>query len=94
MNKEKVLVIADREELYDKCENMEQLFSEYYLPLLDVHYRKTYDLQNRIDKAIEYINHYETIRGYYEYEENGYDEYNYEDDLKQELLEILGENNE
>ena len=43
-----------------------------------------------IDKAIEYINHYETIRGYYEYEENGYDEYNYENDLKQELLEILG----
>ena len=47
-----------------------------------------------IDKAIEYIKHYETIRGYYEYEENGYDEYNYEDDLKQELLEIIGENNE
>ena len=44
---------------------------------------------DRISRAIEYINHYETIRGYYEYEENGYDEYNYEDDLKQELLEIL-----
>ena len=44
---------------------------------------------DRISRAIEYINHYETIRGYYEYEENGYDEYNYENDLKQELLEIL-----
>ena len=42
-----------------------------------------------IDNAIEYIKHYETIRGYYEYEECGYDEYNYEEDLKEELLDIL-----
>ena len=42
-----------------------------------------------IDKAIEYIKHYETIRGYYEYQECGYDEYNYEEDLKEELLDIL-----
>ena len=44
-----------------------------------------------IDKAIEYIKHYETIRGYYEYQECGYDEYNYEEDLKEELLDILKE---
>ena len=44
-----------------------------------------------IDKAIEYIKHYETIRGYYEYQECGYDEYNYEEDLKEELLVILKE---
>ena len=47
-----------------------------------------------IDKAIEYIKHYETIRGYYEYEECGYDEYNYEEDLKEELLDILKETGE
>ena len=47
-----------------------------------------------IDKAIEYINQYETIRGYYEYEECGYDEYNYEEDLKEELLDILKESGE
>ena len=47
-----------------------------------------------IDKAIEYIKHYETIRGYYEYEECGYDEYNYEEDLKEELLDILKESGE
>ena len=47
-----------------------------------------------IDKAIEYIKHYETIRGYYEYEECGYDEYNYEEDLKEELLNILKESSE
>ena len=47
-----------------------------------------------IDKAIEYIKHYETIRGYYEYQECGYDEYNYEEDLKEELLDILKESGE
>lgn len=45
MNKEHIPVITDREELYDKCENMEQLYDKYYLPLLYVHYRKTYELQ-------------------------------------------------
>lgn len=47
-----------------------------------------------IDLAKHFIKKYETIRGYYEYEECGYDEYNYEDDLKQELLEILERVNE
>ena len=45
MNEENIPVITDREELYDKCENMEQLFDKYYLPLLDKHYSKTYKLQ-------------------------------------------------
>ena len=114
MNKENVLVITDREELYDKCENMEQLFSEYYLPLLDVHYRKTYDLQqkintyenpkdltlmymycdekakdkikelqNKIDKAIEYINKHIRIDDEYP----AYMELLIEE--RDELLEIL-----
>ena len=46
-------------------------------------------LKTKIENAIEYIKHYETIRGYYEYQECGYDEYNYEEDLKEELLEML-----
>lgn len=46
-------------------------------------------LHSIIKEVREYINHYETIRGYFEYEELGYDEYNYEEDLKKELLEIL-----
>ena len=45
MSEEDIPVITDREELYDKCENMEQLFDKYYLPLLDKHYSKTYKLQ-------------------------------------------------
>lgn len=56
MNKDNVLVITDREELYNKCENMEQLFSNYYLPLLEVHYRKTYNLQKEIKELKEEIN--------------------------------------
>ena len=45
-----------------------------------------------IDKAIELINKYESIKAYYEYiDEDGYDEYNYDEDFKKELLDILKE---
>ena len=45
-----------------------------------------------IDKAIEYINKYESIKAYYEYiDEDGYDEYDYDEDFKKELLDILKE---
>ena len=45
-----------------------------------------------IDKAIEYINKCENIKAYYEYiDEDGYDEYNYDEDFKKELLDILKE---
>lgn len=50
-----------------------------------------------IDNTIEYINKYESIRAYYEYiDEDGYDEYNCDEDFKSELLDILNEvtNNE
>ena len=55
MNEENIPVITDREELYDKCENMEQLFDKYYLPLLDKHYSKTYKLQQE-NKQLKEIN--------------------------------------
>ena len=43
-----------------------------------------------IDKLIEHINKYESIKAYYEYiDEDGYDEYNYDEDFKKELLDIL-----
>ena len=45
-----------------------------------------------IDKLKEYINKYESIKAYYEYiDEDGYDEYNYDEDFKKELLDILKE---
>ena len=50
-----------------------------------------------IDNTIEHINKYESIRAYYEYiDEDGYDEYNCDEDFKKELLDILKEatNNE
>ena len=49
-------------------------------------------LKEVIDKVIEYINKYESIKAYYEYiDEDGYDEYNYDEDFKKELLDILKE---
>jgi len=50
-------------------------------------------LHSTIKEVREYIEHYETIRGYYVYEELGYDEYNYDEELKQELLAILDKEN-
>ena len=48
-----------------------------------------------IDNTIEYINKYESIKAYYEYiDEDGYDEYNYDEDFKKELLDILKESSE
>ena len=58
IDEEKVLVITDREELYNKCENMEQLFDKYYLALLEKHYSKTYKLQQEkkeLSEKIEYL---------------------------------------
>ena len=47
-------------------------------------------LKTKIRNAIEYINKYENIKAYYEYiDEDEYDEYNYDEDFKKELLHIL-----
>ena len=52
-------------------------------------------LEKRIDKTIEYINKYESIKAYYEYiDEDGYDEYNDDEDFKEQLLDILKESGE
>lgn len=46
------------------------------------------------NKAIKYINKYENIKAYYEYiDEDGYEEYNYNEDFKKELLHILESDN-
>ena len=45
-----------------------------------------------INKAIKHVNKYESIKAFYEYiDEDGYDEYNYDEDFKKELLDILKE---
>lgn len=105
MNKENIPVITDKEELYDKCENMEQLFDEYYLPLLDKHYSKVYELQQEIKQLKIQVSSREEVANKYKevideareciknnYHLNWYIESNYKD----ELLQILdkGESNE
>ena len=51
---------------------------------------KLEDYKSRNEKAIEYINKFESIKAYYEYtDEDGYDEYNYDDDFKKDILNIL-----
>ena len=48
------------------------------------------ELQEVIDKAIKHVNKYESIKAFYEYiDEDGYDEYNCDEDFKKELLDIL-----
>lgn len=98
MNKENIPVITDREKLYDKCENMEQLFDKYYLPLLDKHYSKIYELQQEIkllkiqaSAREEVANKYkEVIDEAREYIKNNYHlNWYVESNYKDELLQIL-----
>ena len=52
-------------------------------------------LRDRIDKAIEYIEQFENIKAYYIWIEDGYEEYNYDEDFKKDILNILrGEDEE
>ena len=46
-------------------------------------------LNNIIKEAIKYINTFEDIKAYFSYVECGYEEYNYNDNFKKELLSIL-----
>ena len=48
-------VITQKKELYDKCENMEELYDKYYLPLLEKHYKKTYILEQALDEIEKII---------------------------------------
>lgn len=62
------------------------------VPTYDELLRENKQLKEVIDKAIEFTNKYESIKAYYEYiDEDGYDEYNYDEDFKKELLDILKE---
>lgn len=96
-NKEHLGNFVDNKEFWKRFNELEELFEVIDDDLRDYERIKyitinEFLLKTKIDDAIEYIKHYETIRGYYEYEECGYDEYNYEEDLKEELLELLKEN--
>ena len=93
MNKEINTIIANLEE----CIGMfDYLLTPIESDLL-VSYIKELQQENQkykevIDKAIKHVNKYESIKAFYEYiDEDGYDEYNYDEDFKSELLDILKE---
>ena len=47
--------IVQKNELYDKCENMEELYDKYYVPLLEFHYKKISVLEQALDEIEKYI---------------------------------------
>ena len=78
--------------------NMDKMYESYADTVermqmwLDESEQENKQLKEVIDRAIKYINKYESIKAYYEYiDEDGYDEYNYDEDFKKELLDILTE---
>ena len=82
------VLLKENQKLKEQLENKIDLYED------TISYQLGFDkgqeqLQQRIDIAIEYINKYESIKAYYEYEECGYEEYNYDNDFKDDLLEIL-----
>lgn len=50
-----IKVITQKKELYDECENMEELYDKYYLPLLEKHYKKTYILEQALGEIEKYL---------------------------------------
>lgn len=48
--------IVQKNELYDKCENMEELYDKYYVPLLEFHYKKISVLEQALDENKKLIN--------------------------------------
>lgn len=89
MNKEEIKIIT-LGDIFRNLETEEQAFEFLkYIKNLQQENKKQKEV---IDKVIKHINKYESIKAYYEYiDEDGYDEYNYEEDFKKELLDILKE---
>ena len=68
-------------------ETLNSVFIFKYVETLEQRYKKQKEV---IDKAIKHINKYESIKAYYEYiDEDGYNEYNCDEDFKKESLDIL-----
>ena len=89
MNKEEIKIIT-LGDIFRNLETEEQAFE--FLKYIKNLQQENQKYKEVIDKAIEYINKYESIKAYYEYiDEEGYDEYNYDEDFKKELLDILKE---
>ena len=89
MNKEEIKIIT-LGDIFRNLETEEQAFE--FLKYIKNLQQENQKYKEVINKAIECINKYETIKAYYEYiDEDGYDEYNYDEDFKKEILDILKE---
>lgn len=77
-------VITQKEELYDKCENMEELYDKYYLPLLEKYYKKTYTLEQALDEIEKYV-----IENSQYWDETGLRYWKDEKDEPHDILEII-----
>ena len=100
MNKEEIEEIETLEIDFNDTDELElalEVSSKKAIYLIDDLIKHLFELQQKnqkykevIDKAIECINKYESIKAYYEYiDEDGYDEYNCDEDFKKTLLDIL-----
>lgn len=91
MNKDEVIIIND-EPFYripngTSCDYAP--IPKEFKPYFEKLQQENEQLKETINEAIEYINKFEDIKAYYSYEEDGYEEYNYDEDFKIDLLEIL-----
>lgn len=89
MNKEEIKIIT-LGDIFRNLETEEQAFE--FLKYIKNLQQENQKYKEVIDKAIKYINKFENIKAYYEYiDEDGYDEYNCDEDFKKESLDILKE---
>lgn len=75
----------------NKYKTFEELKEELGDKFEDYMYKANIELLNKLDKIKEYINKYESIRAYYEYQDGEYWETDYDDDFKEDILELLEE---
>ena len=85
--------IEDYNEYYIQNSNHYLIPKDVFMELFNemVNWREESNKKKEvIDKAIKHVNKYESIKAFYEYiDEDGYDEYNDDEDFKKELLDIL-----
>lgn len=96
-HEEYTMEFSNREQklLFDYITNLQEENKE--LKKYQEGYRKEIDYwriqfsnnKDIIDKAIEYIKQFEDIKAYYSWVEDGYEEYNYDEDFKKDILSIL-----
>lgn len=76
--------IVQKNELYDKCENMEELYDKYYVPLLEFHYKKISVLEQALDEVERYV-----IENSQYWDETGFRYWKDKKDEPHDILEII-----